>query len=144
MIKHCPAELLYTYEALSQFPFCNIEEKKLLSKLHNCTNVSCVKDVICQEVRQEHCTFEWRMLELNESKELIDCSDYGETAPLECSSQFDLAHNGSVCLPLCKEFSQYDNTFTTFFTTWIAVFNGVNVIGGIICLVVSVYRIKKL
>ena len=144
MTEYCPDELVHTYEALVQFPFCNIEEKKLLSKLHNCTNDSCVKDVMCQEVRQEYCTFEWRILESNESEELINCSDYGETAPLECSRQFSLARNGSVCLPLCKKFSLFGDTFTVFFIAWLAICNGLNVVGGIICLVVSVYKIKKL
>jgi len=99
---------------------------------------------MCEEVRQQYCTAEWRMLELNKSEGLINCSDYGETAPLNCSDQFGLANNGSVCLPLCKEFSQFTETFTTVFSTWLVVFNAVNVVGGIICLIVSVRRIKKL
>ena len=84
------------------------------------------------------------MLELNESEELIDCSDYGETAPLNCSDQFGLDKNGSVCRPLCATFSQFSETFTTFFPIWLTVFSGLNVIGGIISLVISVYKIKKL
>ena len=99
---------------------------------------------MCQEVRQKYCTFEWRILELNESENLINCTGYGKTAPLECSNRFGLAQNGSVCLPLCKEFSPYDETFNNFFIAWIAIFNAVNVIGGIISLAISVYKIKKL
>ena len=144
MTDYCPDELVHTYEALSQFPFCNIEAKKLLSRLQNCTNDSCVKDIMCQEVRQEYCTYEWRILELNESEELIDCTDYGKTAPLTCSSQFSLVKNDSACLPLCKRFSIFGNTFTIFFNTYLAICNGLNVVGGIICLVVSLYKIKKL
>ena len=84
------------------------------------------------------------MLELNNSKGLINCSDYGETAPLNCSNQFGLTYNGSACLPLCKVFSQFSENFTALFRTWLAVFSGLNVIGGIISLMVCVYKLKKL
>ena len=99
---------------------------------------------MCQEVRQEYCTAEWRLLELNESERLIDCSDYGETALLNCSDQFDLDNNGSTCRLLCEKFSQFSKTFTSFFPPWLAVFSGLNVIGGTISVAVSIYRIKKL
>ena len=134
-------EFNYTYEQLKQFPFC---ESQLFSLLCNCTDDSCVRHVMCQEVRQEYCTSEWRMLELNKSEKLINCTRYGETASLNCSSQFGLAENGSTCKPLCKKFSPYSDTFTTFFTTWIFIFNAVSVVGGIISVVVSLYKIKKL
>ena len=99
---------------------------------------------MCREIRQQYCTAEWRILELNGSEELINCTDYGETAPLNCSDPFGLANNGLVCLPLCDKFSQFSKTFTDFYPFWLAIFSGLNVIGGIISLVVSVYKIKKL
>ena len=145
----CSEDLIYTYEALrlvseNNFPFCINEVKNRLPELQNCNDTACVKSIICQDIRQEYCTGEWRALELNESEELIDCTDYGETAPLNCSDQFGLANNGSICLPLCKEFSQFSESFIAFFPTWLAVFSALNVIGGIICLVISMYKIKKL
>ena len=146
----CSDDLIYTYEALSMlsentFPFCIDEAKDTFPEIQNCNdNTACIKSIICQDIRQEYCTAEWRMLELNKSEGLIDCSDYGETAPLNCSSQFGLANNGSVCLPLCKEFSQFSEGFIAYFPAWLTVFSGLNVIGGVISLVVSVYKIKKL
>ena len=148
MILNCSDDLVYTYEALrlvSRYPFCVNKVEEQFTKLQNCSNDSgCVESVMCQEIRQQYCTAEWRVLELNESEGLIDCINYGETAPLNCSDQFGLTKNGSVCLPLCAEFSQYSETFTTLFPIWLIIFSGLNVIGGIISLVISVYKIKKL
>ena len=148
MILNCSHDLMYTYEALrstSRFPFCIDKVKERFSKLQNHSNdLVYLKSIMCQEIRQEYCTAEWRMLELNGSEELIDCTDYGETAPLNCSDPFGLASNGSVCLPLCEKFSQFSKSFTHFFRFWLATFSGLNVIGGIISVVVSVYKMKKL
>ena len=147
----CTADdLVYTYEALrlvseSTYPFCFDQVKSTISDFLNCTNdTTCARSIVCQEIRQEYCTSEWRILELNGSSELVDCSVYGETAPLNCSDQFGLAHNGSVCLPVCDTFSQYTEGYTSFLPAWLAVCSALNVIGGIISLVVSVYKIKKL
>ena len=68
---------------------------------------------MCQEVRQEHCTAEWRRSESNRNFSLIDCDEYGETATLNCSDQFGLDDYGSICSPLCKEFLQEGKTATT-------------------------------
>ena len=108
MILNCSDDLLaYTYEALrlvSHYPFCVNKVEEQFTKLKNCGNdPSCVESIMCQEVRQQYCTAEWRVLELNESEGLIDCTNYGETAPLNCSNQFGLTNNGSICLPLCSE-----------------------------------------
>ena len=148
MTLNCTKELVYTFKALrlvSLFPFCIDQVKKQLPQLQNCSDdLACVKDIMCQEVRQKYCTSEWRVLEVNQSEGLIDCSDYGETVPINCSDQFGLANNGSVCLPLCEEFSQYSETVTPFLPTWFAVCGAICLIGGIITLVVSLYKIKKL
>ena len=39
--------------------------------------------IMCQEVRQQYCTAEWRVLELDEFEGLIDCADYRRN----CSTQ---------------------------------------------------------
>ena len=139
---------MYTHKALRLveiYPFCTDKIKELFAELQKCGNDSaCVESIMCQEVRQQYCTAEWRVLELNEFEGLINCADYGETVPLNCSDQFDLANNGSVCLPLCAEFSQFGKVYTAIFPPWLSIISGLNVIGGIICLVVSVYKIKKL
>ena len=148
MILNCSDDLVYTYEALrlaSRFLFCVNKTMKRFNELQNCSNDSAyMKSIMCQEIRQEYCTGEWRMLELNESEGLIDCTDYGEIAPLNCSDQFGLTNNGSRCQLLCEKFSQFSKAFTDFFPPWLAIFSTLNVIGGIISLVVSVYKIKKL
>ena len=148
MILNCSDDLAYTYEALrlaSRFPFCVNEVIRRFTELQNhSNNLTYMRSIMCQEIRQEYCTAEWRALELNGSTELVNCTEYGETAPLNCSDQFGLSRNGSVCRPLCKKFSQFSNGFTAFFPPWLAVFSALNVIGGIICLAVSVYKIKKL
>ena len=148
MILNCSHDLIYTYEALrstSRYSFCIDKVIKRFSELQNHSNDSVYLNIMCQEIRQEYCTAEWRAaLELNGSEELIDCTDYGETVPLNCSDSFGLARNGSVCLPLCEKFSQFSKPFTHFFPFWLATFSGLNVIGGIISLVVSVYKMKKL
>ena len=146
-MSDCPDDVVYTYEALklvSSFPYCMEEALKKVPELQSCGDSTCIGDIMCQEIRQQYCTAEWRLLEMTESEGLFDCSEYGETASLNCSDQFDLTNNGSACLPLCGEFSQYSESFTAFLPTWLAIFSGLNVIGGIICLVVSVYKIKKL
>ena len=117
----CVNQILYTYEALrtinlpSSQQYCSERVETLFcDALMECSNESYVKDIVCQQVRQEYCTAEWRMLEVhNQTDGLIDCEEYEETAPLNCSDQFDLASYGSVCLPLCGEFSQYSEAYTT-------------------------------
>ena len=149
MILNCSDDFVYTYEALrstSRYSFCIDKVEERFSKLQNhCNDSVYLKSIMCQEIRQKYCTAEWRAaLELNESEELIDCIDYGETVPLNCSDSFGLARNDSVCLPLCEKFSQFSKPFTHFYRFWLATFSGLNVIGGIISVVVSVYKIKKL
>lgn len=146
-MAYCSEDLIFTYEALrlvSQFKICFDEAKMLHSKLQNCSNDICVRSIMCEEIRQQYCTAEWRVLELNESEGLIDCSDYGETVPLNCSDQFGLANNDSVCLPLCEKFSQFSETLATVVPISLVVSNGINVVGGIVNLIVSMYKIKKL
>lgn len=142
------SDIMDTIDALrteSLFPFCIDKIKERFTKLQNYSNdMADVEGIMCQEVRQKYCTAEWRVSEMNNPEKLINCTGYGETAPLNCSNQFVLANNDTVCLPLCAEFSQFSETFTVFFPTWFAAFSGMNVIGGIISLIVSVYKIKKL
>jgi len=99
---------------------------------------------MCQEVRQDYCTSEWRKLELDGSDVLIDCDEYGETATLNCSDQFGLDENGSICLPLCEKFSQYDEAFTNVYIYIVTALTLISAIGGIIVLIVSIWKRKKL
>ena len=148
----CVDQILYTYEALrttnlpSSQQYCSERVETLFcDALMECSNESYMKDIVCQQVRQEYCTAEWRMLEVhNQTDGLIDCEEYEETAPLNCSDQFDLANDGSVCLPLCGEFSQYSEAYTTPHVVLFAVFLLINVFGGIIVIAISCRKREKL
>ena len=105
----------------------------------DCNNELYVKDIVCQQVRQEYCTAEWRMLEVNNQTDgLIVCEEYEETAPLNCSDQFGLADNGSVCLPLCEEFSIISNPVLYTISALISI------IGGLTVIVISIKKRKKM
>ena len=150
--SNCTDQILYTYEALrtinlpSSQQYCSERVETLFcDALMECSNESYVKDIVCQQVRQEYCTAEWRMLEVhNQTDGLIDCEEYEETAPLNCNDQFDLANHESVCLPLCGEFSQYSEAYTTPHVVLSAVSLSMNVIGGILVIAISFRKRKKM
>ena len=144
--------ILCTYEALrttnlpSSQQYCSERVETLFcDALMECSNESYVKDIVCHQVRQEYCTAEWRMLEVNNQTDgLIDCEEYDETASLNCSDQFGLANNGSVCWPLCGEFSQYSEAYTTPHIVLDATGSFVSLIGGIIIIGISIKKRKKM
>ena len=142
----CTNQILHTYEALrtinlpSSQQYCSERVERLFcDALMECNNELYVKDILCQQVRQEYCTAEWRMLEVNNQTDgLIVCEEYEKTAPLNCSDQFGLADNGSVCLPLCEEFSITPNT------ELYAVSASINIIGGLIVIGISLKKKNKM
>ena len=143
--------ILYTFEALRTInlpasqQYCTERVQALFcDALMECSNESYVKDIVCQQVRQEYCTAEWRMLEVNRTDGLIDCEEYEDTASLNCGDQFGLAFNGSVCLPLCGEFSQYSEANTNFYIVLYATCLLIGVIGGIIVLAFSFWKRRKM
>ena len=148
----CVDQILYTYEALrtinlpSSQQYCSERVETLFcDALMECSNESYVKDIVCQQVRQEYCTAEWRMLEVhNQTDRLIDCEEYEETAPLSCGEQFDLANDGSICQPLCGEFSQYSEAYTMPRVVLSAVFLLIGVIGGITVIIISFVKRKNM
>ena len=150
-IQHssCTEDVMFTYEALKvasqlTFPFCINRTRHLFCEalsLCNDNDDDSAVQVVCEEVRQEYCTAEWRILEVNiQSKGLVDCYDFGETSHLNCSEQFDLADNNSVCLPVCTEFSQHQKAYTDAILPLNAFVHLVNVLGGIIILIASLWN----
>ena len=145
----CVTDIINTYEALrsasqSTNKFCiNKTEDLFCEALQHCNNTSYARDIVCREVRQEYCTAEWRISEID-GNDLIDCDEYGETAKLNCSDQFDLANNGSVCLPLCSQYSQYTDEMTTAIRIVINVVNIGNAIGGVFVIIFSYWNRKKM
>ena len=148
----CVDQILYTYEALrtinlpSSQQYCSERVETLFcDALMECSNESYVKDIVCQQVRQEYCTAEWRMLEVhNQTDGLINCEEYEETVPLNCSDQFDATSDGSACLPLCGEFSQFPETYTTPRNILYAICLFINVTGGIIVIAISYRKREKM
>ena len=148
----CVDQILYTYEALrtanlpSSQQYCSERVETLFcDALMECSNESYVKDIVCQQVRQEYCTAEWRMLEVhNQTDGLIDCEEYEETAPLNCDDQFGLGYDGSICLPLCGEFSQYSENYTMPHVVFYIIALSCNMIGGIAVVVISIRKQKKM
>ena len=95
---------------------------------------------MCQQVRQEYCTSEWRMLEVNNQTEgLIVCDDYEETAPLICGDQFGLSDNESICLPLCEELSTLSHGTIVLYP----IISLISIIGGLIVIAISLKKRKK-
>ena len=103
------------------------------------------RSLLCTQVRQINCSAEWRILEVNNrSEELIDCQGLGETSQPNCTEQFDLADNNSICLPLCTEFSQHGEKNTNFIVASSAIGHLVNVVGGIIVIVAYILNKTKM
>ena len=148
----CINQTLCTYEALrtinlpSSQQYCSERVEKLFcDALMECSNESYVKDIVCRQVRQEYCTAEWRMLEVNNQTDgLIDCEKYQETAQLICSDQFDLANDGSICQPLCAEFSQYSKAYTTPRQVLTAICQFVSILGGAVVITISFKKRAKM
>ena len=141
----CVDQILHTYEALrtinlpSSQQYCSerVEALFCIASMQ-CNNESFVKDIVCLQIRQEYCTAEWRMLEVNQTDGLIACEEFEETAPLECSDQFGLAENGSTCQPLCEEFSIRSITILYAISAVISIIGGLTVIG------ISIKKRKKM
>jgi len=106
--------------------------------------MSYAKDIMCLQVRQIYCTAEWRISEIEQSEKLISCDEYGGTARLNCSDQFGLSDNGSVCMPLCRRFSQFSDEMTTAILIVTNMVYIVNAIGGITVLIASYWNRKKM
>ena len=89
-------------------------------------------------IREKYCSNEWMMINYTEE---FGCDEFVQ---LNCSDQFELADNGSVCLPLCAKFSFFNATFTTAYIVLIGIANGVNILGGIVVVIVSIQKRKKM
>ena len=136
----CTCEALGILKLSLSQDYCSERLEKLFCNASmECNNESCVKDLICQQIHQENCTIELEIYE--ETKWLFDCQG---TGMLNCSDQFDLANNESVCLPLCGEFSQYSEAYTTPHVIILATSLFIGIVGGITVIVVSFRKRKKM
>ena len=147
----CTRDVINTYETLrkvseSTFLFCIQETQDLFcDALSKCDDLALVGEIVCREIRQTYCTSEWRILEVsNKTEGIFDCDDYGETIQLNCSDQFDLDNDDSVCLPLCESFSQQGEVATIILVVDNAFAHLINAIGGIIVLIAAIYNRKNM
>ena len=101
----------------------------------------------CKEIRDEVCSAEWKLLELSPFRNFIpNCSifsgsdDITDIRPnVVCNDQFEL-YCDSLCLPLCKEFSQNSDGLTLL-QDILFIFAGVSsLVGGTIVIIISIYR----
>ena len=149
----CTEDVIYTYESLKVASaltneFCAKRTYLVFCEARNFCSISndtAARSLLCTLVRPEHCTAEWKILEVNNRSEyLIDCDGFGETGKPNCVEQFNLADGDSVCLPLCKDFSQHNERFTDATVALYAFIHLFNVLGGIISFVTCIVNRKKM
>ena len=154
-IRHspCTEDVIYTYESLKVAsaltnPFCVKGTYPAFCKaLTLCSNGddTVARGLLCARIRQNYCTAEWRIMEVNNRSEyLIDCTRFGPTSKPTCVEQFELADGDSVCLPLCKDFSQHSERSTDAIVGLHGFVHLVNVLGGIIVFVACAVNRKKM
>jgi len=114
-----------------------VDDALFCNNLNKCDDI---KHTICQTV--QYCNKEWMVLNISEE---FGC-DHGEVVQLNCSDQFGLAttDNGIVCLPLCEKFSFFGESFTTAYIILTGIANGVNIVGGVVVVIVSIRKRKKM
>jgi len=126
--------------------FCN-------ATLSLCGDDSYTMDISeeCVQVRDNDCAIEWRVLENFFDASIPDCGSFYEDgnlsfskAPLlNCSDQFDV-FCGSMCLPLCSEFSQLSHNAAVTSNVLTILFETIGLIGGAITLIACVLNRKTM
>ena len=105
----------------------------------------------CVQVRDNDCAIEWRVLENFFGASIPDCGSFSENgnlsfskAPkLNCSDQFDV-FCGSMCLPVCSEFSQLSHGAAVTSNVLTILFQAIGLIGGAITLIACVLNRKAM
>ena len=119
-----------------------------------CSNDSYVIDLEeeCVQVRDDNCTIEWRLLENVFDVSLPSCGSFStngsltfdKAPPLDtCPDQFNV-YCDSVCLPSCKDFSQFSHDATVAAFALTIVFQLVGIISGVITLIGCLFNRKKM
>ena len=93
----------------------------------------------CLEVRDDTCATEWRMIEAFTDFTLPNCDGFygsenftSDKAPaLSCPADFGI-FCGSLCQPLCNEFSLFSDTATVAYRVLSIVFHVIAIIAGVI------------
>ena len=119
--------------------------------LYDGCNVTKSLDEECVQVRDNECAAEWRIVETLFNLTLPDCSSLNEIgnillskAPTQtCPDEFGVLC-GSICQPLCAEFSLYNDVTTTIFAVFDIIFNCISIITGLITIAASIYDRKRM
>jgi len=128
--------------------FCNAT---LLLCNGNSSSVDLTEE--CEEVRDNKCASEWRIVESVCNRTVPDCESYttegdnithSKTPLLPCPNGFD-HFCGSLCLPVCGEyFLATEGTPIYYFRFVVAIGGMLAMITGIISLIVCCYNSHKL
>ena len=102
----------------------------------------------CEEVRDNKCASEWRIVESFFNTTVPDCMSYNEygeltyslAPPLPCPSEFN-HFCGSTCLPVCDgHFLFTKNTLDLVFYVLAIITGAISLIGGVITLIACYYN----
>ena len=105
----------------------------------------------CEEVRDNKCASEWRLVENFLNKSVPGCTSFSKDASLTftsaprlpCTNQFD-HFCGSTCAPVCGEYSfSTDDTSTYYFHYVVATCGVISLTGGVITLIACYYHRQK-
>ena len=125
------------YDSLSFF--CNAT---LLLCNGNSSSVDLITEE-CEEVRDNKCASEWRIVESFFNETVPDCMSYNEggnlmftnAPPLPCPSEFD-HFCGSTCLPVCDgHYLLTKNSLNFVFYVLAIITAAISLIGGVITLI---------
>jgi len=108
-------------------------------------------DEMCVQVRDNECASEWRLVETFFDLTLLNCSSLNKSesislsrAPTQsCPDHFGVLC-GSICLPLCAEFSLFNDGTTIAYEVLNIICHSVSIIAGFIALVACIYHRKKM
>ena len=107
----------------------------------------------CVEVRDNDCPIEWRALDsiFDAPSYFPSCESYtantnltfAKAPPLNCPDQFN-EFCGSLCLPVCEEYSQVSRDAAIASDVLTVTFIIIGLIGGIVTLVACVFNREKM
>ena len=115
---------------------------------HNDGDYELVTEEQCLYVQDEACVVEWLVAKSFFPNFIPDCrllngtSKVFDNSTVVCSDNFKLFCE--TCLPLCSSFSQYDKTTTSIRKTVDITAAVTAIVGGVLLIVLSVIRRKKM
>jgi len=129
-------------EAILQF-FCNA-----INIVDN-DNYTLIKE--CLRVRDNECATEWRIAEVFFNVSLPDCNSFDRDAnfittrapTLSCPDDFGV-FCGSLCQPLCAEFSLFNDAATVAYEVLNIILHTLSLIGGVVTFLACCLRKRKM